>query len=487
MAKQTVNLGVVPNGVGGDDVRTGFTKVNDNFTELYTLPTQAEAEAGTSQVVRGWTAQRIRQAIIAWYTGISGTIGRTILGRSTAEQVRGDLGLGSAATKDVGTAAGNVMEATSGGTSFPGFNVPKTIGWYFAAQIQDFAGAPEGATGGYLVRVDRSNMYTLYQNTTSPSGKIYFGVSPDGVTPPTTWREVFHTENLPVYAQRWPSFTEVTGKPTTFTPSTHTHPVSQVTGLGTAATANLTTSNTDGTADRVLKVGDGGWMATQAASPLGGGMNNSSLPTSLRLTVSNTEGALGAGTFLQLQRIDGEAFQLHFYGDNVASRKVLGSTYPEFSVFYTTSNTTKNPDGTLKASSPVINLYTDKHDLHNGGQFGATPSVVRKSKGVYEITGTLGLRSEGWYLDTPSDRNGNKYFNVEWTQNITPEAVDGVVDEYRDDIVVTIETFERVWNKDTGLFENGAPMDINDLQDRFVQLRFNEIKVEHEEVIDDLP
>ena len=73
-------------------------------------------------------------------------------------------------------------------------------------------------------------------------------------------------------------------------------------------------------------------------------------------------------------------------------------------------------------------------------------SASRKSKGVYEITGTLGLRSEGWYLDTPNDRNGNKYFNIEWTQNITPDAVDGVVDEYRDDIVVTIETFERVWN-----------------------------------------
>ena len=99
---------------------------------------------------------------------------------------------------------------------------------------------------------------------------------------------------------------------------------------------------------------------------------------------------------------------------------------------------------------------------------------------MYEITGTLGLRSEGWYLDTPSDRNGNKYFNIEWTQNITPDAVDGVVDEYRDDIVVTIETFERVWNKDTGMFNNGNPIDINDLQNRFVQLRFNEIKVEQE-------
>ena len=150
-----------------------------------------------------------------------------------------------------------------------------------------------------------------------------------------------------------------------------------------------------------------------------------------------------------------------------------------------TGNTVQDPDGFIKRSSPIINLHTNKHDLHNEDQFGATPSVVRKSKGVYEITGTLGLRSEGWYLDTPNDRNGNKYFNIEWTQNITPDAADGVVDEYRDDIVVTIETFERVWNKNTGLFENGAPTDINDLQDRFVQLRFNEIKVEYEELDDE--
>lgn len=41
--------------------------------------------------------------------------------------------------------------------------------------------------------------------------------------------------------------------------------------LGTAATADLTTSNADGTAGRVLKVGDGGWMGAgvQYSTPLG--------------------------------------------------------------------------------------------------------------------------------------------------------------------------------------------------------------------------
>lgn len=35
-------------------------------------------------------------------------------------------------------------------------------------------------------------------------------------------------------ATRWPTFAEVTGKPSTYTPSGHTHPISQVTGLDAA-------------------------------------------------------------------------------------------------------------------------------------------------------------------------------------------------------------------------------------------------------------
>src|SRR5690554_5559014 len=43
-----------------------------------------------------------------------GIIGGIIMGRDTAAQVRADLGLGTAATKDVGESAGNVMEVGTG-------------------------------------------------------------------------------------------------------------------------------------------------------------------------------------------------------------------------------------------------------------------------------------------------------------------------------------------------------------------------------------
>lgn len=76
---------------------------------------QAEAEAGASTTRRAFTAQRVRQAVVAWFNSISGTLGRTILTRTTTAQVRSDIGLGTAATRDVGTAAGQVMQTGAGG------------------------------------------------------------------------------------------------------------------------------------------------------------------------------------------------------------------------------------------------------------------------------------------------------------------------------------------------------------------------------------
>jgi hypothetical protein len=38
MAKQTINIGTVANDKTGDQLRTAFTKINDNFTEVYGYP-----------------------------------------------------------------------------------------------------------------------------------------------------------------------------------------------------------------------------------------------------------------------------------------------------------------------------------------------------------------------------------------------------------------------------------------------------------------
>ena len=81
---------------------------------------QAEAEAGVATTRRAFTAQQVRQAIVAWFNGISGALGRTILTRTTAAQVRTDIGLGTAATENLTTSTldgtvGRVLKVGDGG------------------------------------------------------------------------------------------------------------------------------------------------------------------------------------------------------------------------------------------------------------------------------------------------------------------------------------------------------------------------------------
>jgi len=157
---------------------------------------------------------------------------------------------------------------------------------------------------------------------------------------------------------------------------------------------------------------------------------------------------------------------------------IYGNYNKSFKEILNTGNTTTDANGFIKSSSPVLNLYTDKIDIHNLQDFGATPDMIRLEKGVYQINNTLGLRLGSHYIETPHDRNGNKYFNVEWEQNIEPTTNNGVLEEYINDIVLTIKVYTRVWDPTTGLHENGELIDINELQSRFIQLRFNELKKE---------
>lgn len=114
---------------------------------------QAEAEAGTATTRRAWTAQRVRQAIVAWWNTVGTTVGKAILNLAnpsatrflrinadntvtarSGSEMRTDLGLGTVATQTVVT--GNEDATTSripnvdwvlanvvGGGGFDYFNV----------------------------------------------------------------------------------------------------------------------------------------------------------------------------------------------------------------------------------------------------------------------------------------------------------------------------------------------------------------------------
>jgi len=89
--------------------------------------------------------------------------------------------------------------------------------------------------------------------------------------------------------------------------------------------------------------------------------------------------------------------------------------------FYTTLNTTKASDGTLKAASPVARIVKSKDECQRPdvdetgftwcgcGTANAEAegiNISRLDTGVYVLTGSAGLASEGWQLLPPMDPGG---------------------------------------------------------------------------------
>ncbi|EPL4029553.1 phage tail protein [Enterobacter hormaechei] len=98
-----------------------------------------------------------------------------------------------------------------------------------------------------------------------------------------------------------------------------------------------------------------------------------------------------------------------------------GNGYTDFAEFYTTVNTTKASDGTLKAASPVARIVksreeTERADVAEDGftwcGCGAANieaegiALSRLDIGVYVLSGSEGLASEGWQLLPPMDPGG---------------------------------------------------------------------------------
>lgn len=86
-----------------------------------------------------------------------------------------------------------------------------------------------------------------------------------------------------------------------------------------------------------------------------------------------------------------------------------GSWMGGWNEFYSTANTTKSSDGTLKAASPIVQVYSDGSFQLNDESEGCT--VSRLSVGEYLIEGCTGLNADAAWggidggFDIPTDRN----------------------------------------------------------------------------------
>ncbi|MFL4160403.1 hypothetical protein FNV45_25855, partial [Pseudomonas aeruginosa] len=133
--------------------------------------------------------------------------------------------------------------------------------------------------------------------------------------------------------------------------------------------------------------------------------------------------------------------------------------------FYTTINTTRATDGTLRAASPVVRIANvdgslrpdlNELDFEPAGAWGVANAeargvtVQRLAVGVYKVSGSLGLAKEGWRVIDPASPDGGRPLGITDSE----QAEDGTV---------TIRLFKQRWTlSDDGemVLGMGAPLDV---------------------------
>ncbi|HCM9267601.1 TPA: phage tail protein [Enterobacter cloacae subsp. cloacae] len=194
-------------------------------------------------------------------------------------------------------------------------------------------------------------------------------------------------------------------------------------GLGSASTLEATSSQTDVTTGRSLRVGDWGIGSTTSVN------KNIYADQHVENGFHQAPGSSGSGWFNQfapmlvMARAGTQCAQIQVVPSTglAGIRGKEGGTWTPWYTLYSTGNTTKASDGTLKAASPVARIVksrdeTERADVAEDGftwcgcgtanaeAEGITLS--RRDVGFYVITGSVGLASEGWQLLPPMDPGG---------------------------------------------------------------------------------
>jgi hypothetical protein len=137
-----------------------------------------------------------------------------------------------------------------------------------------------------------------------------------------------------------------------------------------------------------------------------------------------------------------------------------------FNILYGTANTTRASDGTLKAASPVVKLFSDGTYLTNDESVGCT--VTRLAIGEYLVEGCEGLNSDAAWsgidggFDIPTDRNKQPLIWLDYEVN-----ADGSI---------LIKTFHRA-NEAAPVFARNKVKGVSDFdpvdipRDQFVSVR----------------
>lgn len=136
-----------------------------------------------------------------------------------------------------------------------------------------------------------------------------------------------------------------------------------------------------------------------------------------------------------------------------------------------TGNTTVDSNGFLKNASPIVQVYSDKIELNDDAKQ-QDIEFTKNGIGDYNISGTSGLSTDGWYIELPIDMNGNPKVAV------TLEETDGVI---------TLKCYKRVFSMQTFTFgpDLDSPMDVPDgrwIDIRLVELEPKPVEINNEDI-----
>ncbi len=189
-------------------------------------------------------------------------------------------------------------------------------------------------------------------------------------------------------------------------------------GLGTAATLDVGTSQLN--VVTVESSGIGGMSRGNAS------VNINTLADRTCFLTATGSGPTGGVVFgfnvVHAGNPGGYNTQVVYRASRAYLRSLENGVYTSWNEFYTTANTTKASDGTLKAASPVARIVKSREecqrpDLTEDGfawcGAGACNEeaegivISRLDTGEYKLTGSVGLAKSGWRLLPPRDPDGS--------------------------------------------------------------------------------
>lgn len=87
--------------------------------------------------------------------------------------------------------------------------------------------------------------------------------------------------------------------------------------------------------------------------------------------------------------------------------------FSTFKMIYSEVNTTVDSNGFLKKASPIVKLFADKISANDEA---SEQNAIFEKVGIghYLIKNTEGFAKEGWWIEVPTDSNGNRICAVEY-------------------------------------------------------------------------